>query len=70
MNLAKRDLTRRLGVSASTAERLIQAGMTSYGALHAATDETIRELTGLGPGEIRSLRQNAEPEPIVRLKKD
>lgn len=70
MNLAKRALTRKLGISALTAERLMQAGMTSYGALHAATDEQIKALTGLGPGEIRDLRQKAEPELITRLKVD
>ena len=70
MNLAKRELTRKLGVDALTAERLMQAGMTSYGALHEATDEEIGALTGLGPGEIRSLRQRAEPEEVILNLKD
>ena len=61
MNLAKRAITRRLGVSVETASRMMQAGMISPGNIAELTDEQLRELTGLEPREIQALRQRVEP---------
>ena len=61
MNLAKRAITRRLGVSVQTAELMMQAGMTSPGNIAELTDEQLRELTGLGPREIRARLAGVEP---------
>ena len=62
MNRAKRAITRRLGVSVETASRMMQAGMTSPGNIAELTDEQLRELTGLGPREIRALQQRVVPD--------
>lgn len=62
MNKAKRELTRRLGVDVQTATRMMQAGMTSPGNIAEMSDEELKELTGLGPREIRALQQRVAPD--------
>ena len=64
MNLAKRYLTRNLGVDVQTAERMMQAGMTSPGNIAELTDEQLRELTCLGPADIRVLRTRVVPQEV------
>jgi len=69
MNLAKRYLTRNLGVDVQTAERMMQAGMTSPGNIAELTDEQLRELTGLE--NIKALRRNTVLEQVeVKLQND
>ena len=73
MNLATRAITRRLGVDVQTAKRMMQAGMTSPGNISELTDEELRDLTGLGPREIRALQQRVAPDfdkVEVNLKED
>ena len=69
MNLAKRYLTRNLGVDVQTAERMMRAGMTSPGNIAELTDEQLRELTGLE--NIKALRRNTVLEQVeVKLQND
>ena len=52
---------------------IMQAGMTSPGNIAELTDEQLRELTGLGPREIRALQQRVVPgfdKVEVKLKDD
>ena len=64
MNRAKRYLTRTLGVDVRTAERMMQAGMTSPGNLAELTDQELRDVTGLEPADIRVLRTQIVPQEI------
>jgi len=62
MNFAKREITRRFGIDVQTAERMMQAGMTSPGDLAELSDQELKDVTGLAPGDIRVLRQNLQPQ--------
>ena len=69
MNRAKRYLTRSLGVDVQTAERMMQAGMTSPGNLAELADEELRDLTGLE--NVKALRRNTVLEQVeVKLQND
>ena len=71
MNLAKHYLAKRFGVAPQTAERMIQAGLTSAGAIAEATDEVLLFVTD-DRGEARALRgASAElPRPMITLRDD
>ena len=64
MNLAKRYLTRTLGVDVQTVERMMQAGMTSPGNLAELTDQELKDVTGLELADIRVLRTQIVPQEI------
>ena len=58
MNFAKREITRRFGVDVQTAERMMQAGMTSAGTLDDMSDAELEDVIGLDARQVRVLRGN------------
>ena len=62
MNQAKREITRRFGVTVETAGRMMQAGLPSAGALAEMPDGILQDMLGLDARQLRALRGNLGPQ--------